>query len=115
MDKNFQTVQAIAIKDGRILAAGKSEQLRAHEGPKTRVIDLKGKTVLPGLYDSHTHPLSAAMLSISFLCLIVWLFALRRQGEETTTVIGHRWNPARMERLTGQLEAINASLSRLGQ
>ncbi|PYT15118.1 MAG: hypothetical protein DMG59_15085 [Acidobacteria bacterium] len=64
---------------------------------------------------SFTHPLSAAMLSISFLCLIVWLFALRRQGEETTTVIGHRWNPARMERLTGQLEAINASLSRLGQ
>ncbi len=60
VDKNFQTVQAIAIKDGRILATGTTARLRALEGPKTRVIDLNGKTVLPGLYDSHTHPLGAA-------------------------------------------------------
>jgi predicted amidohydrolase YtcJ len=60
VDKKFQIVHAIAIKDGRILAVGKSEEIRAFEGPKTRVIDLNGKTVLPGLYDSHTHPLGAA-------------------------------------------------------
>jgi predicted amidohydrolase YtcJ len=60
VDQTFQIVQAVAVKDGRILDAGKNERIRTHEGPKTRVIDLNGKTVLPGLYDSHTHPLGAA-------------------------------------------------------
>ncbi len=60
VDEQFHIVQAVAIKDGRILATGTNDRLRAFEGPKTNVIDLRGKTVLPGLYDSHTHPLSAA-------------------------------------------------------
>jgi len=48
-------------------------------------------------------------------CLIAWLFGLRRENEDPTTVVGHRWNPAAMERLSGQLEAINATLVRFGR
>src|SRR4051812_1525700 len=60
VDAKFSVVQAVAVRGGRVLAAGGNDAVLAHKGPKTRVIDLDGKTVLPGLYDSHTHPLGAA-------------------------------------------------------
>lgn len=61
------------------------------------------------------YPVDTAVGFVQFACLLVWLFALRREGEETTTVIGHGWNPAAMERLTAQLASINASLERLSR
>jgi hypothetical protein len=61
------------------------------------------------------HPFSIGILLVELLCLLVWLVGLRPEGEELTTVTGHRWNPAEMERLTGQLGSINAGLARLGR
>jgi predicted amidohydrolase YtcJ len=61
VDKDFTIRQALAIKDGRIVAVGTSEAILAGKGPDTRLIDLGGKTILPGLIDSHTHPTGAAM------------------------------------------------------
>ncbi len=60
VDANFRTTEAVAIKDGRIIAVGDDEQVLRRRGAKTRTMDLDGKTVLPGLYDSHVHPLGAA-------------------------------------------------------
>lgn len=62
-----------------------------------------------------TEPLSIAMLAISVGCLATWLVTLRREGEERTVVLGHSWNPDAIQRLTGQLDAINASLVRLSR
>jgi predicted amidohydrolase YtcJ len=59
-DGQARTVEAIAVKDSRILALGDDETIFKHVGPKTRVIDADGQTVLPGLYDSHMHPVMAA-------------------------------------------------------
>jgi hypothetical protein len=56
-----------------------------------------------------------ALMSLSFCCLIGWLSSLRREGEDTTDVVGHRWNPAAIERLSDQLDAINATLVRFGR
>jgi predicted amidohydrolase YtcJ len=61
VDANFSIAEAIAIKDDRIVAVGPDEQIFKFAGPKTKVIDADGRTVLPGLYDSHTHPLGAAL------------------------------------------------------
>ncbi|MDZ7638226.1 MAG: amidohydrolase [Bryobacterales bacterium] len=47
------TASAIAVKDGRILAVG--DALERHIGPATKVVDVKGATVIPGLIDSHVH------------------------------------------------------------
>lgn len=55
------------------------------------------------------------LMSCSFFCLIAWLFGLRRESQDTTTTVGHRWNPAAMQRLSGQLETINAALVRFGR
>lgn len=47
--------QAIAVKNGLILAAGANEAIRQLAGPETRVVDLKGRAVTPGLIDPHNH------------------------------------------------------------
>ena len=61
-DREFSVRQAIAIAGERILRVGSDEEvLRAAAGPRTRILDLGGKTVLPGLIDSHVHATSACM------------------------------------------------------
>ncbi|MCU0535278.1 MAG: amidohydrolase [Hydrococcus sp. Prado102] len=54
-DDRRSFVSAVAIKDGRFLATGTERDVMAYRGDSTQVIDLKGKTVIPGLYDSHIH------------------------------------------------------------
>lgn len=61
VDEDFTIVEAIAIDRGRIVAVGPNAGVRSLAGPQSRSVDLEGKTVLPGLIDSHTHPLGAAM------------------------------------------------------
>src|SRR2546425_2275979 len=51
----FRIIQAIAISDGKIIAAGDNTEIRALAGPATKKTDLAGKTVLHGFIDSHTH------------------------------------------------------------
>jgi len=65
VDANFRVAQAIAVSKGRIQAVGDNEAILKLRGPKTRLLDAGGKTVLPGLYDSHVHPLSAATSEIN--------------------------------------------------
>jgi hypothetical protein len=53
--------QALALRDGRIVALGKSAAIRRLAGKQTRVVDLGGRTVIPGLIDSHMHAIRAAL------------------------------------------------------
>jgi predicted amidohydrolase YtcJ len=48
-------VEAVAVRYGRIIFAGATSDVKKYEGKSTRVVDLKGKTVVPGLTDSHYH------------------------------------------------------------
>lgn len=56
VDAKFSVAEAVAVKDGRVVAVGTDADVMKLKGPNTRVIDAGGKTVLPGLYDSHVHP-----------------------------------------------------------
>jgi predicted amidohydrolase YtcJ len=53
--------EALAVRDGRIAALGSSADMRALAGANTRVIDLAGRTVIPGLIDSHIHAIRAGL------------------------------------------------------
>ncbi len=53
-------VEAIAVRDQVIIGLGSDEEIMRMAGPDTRVVDLQGKTVLPGFVESHVHPMSEA-------------------------------------------------------
>jgi len=55
VDDNIGTVDAIAVKDGRIIALGSNSAVSLHKGNNTKVINLEGKTMLPGFVDAHSH------------------------------------------------------------
>ena len=59
-DQKFTVQQALAVRDGKITALGTTGQIRKMAGSKTQVIDLGGRTVIPGLIDSHLHAIRAA-------------------------------------------------------
>ena len=72
VDTQFSTRQALAIRDGRIVALGGSAEMKKLAGPKSRVIDLQGRTVIPGLIDNHMHAIRAAQ---SFSTEVNWIGA----------------------------------------
>ncbi len=61
VDQKFSIAEAIAIRGERIAAVGSNEAILRLASPATRKIDLLGKTVMPGLIDSHAHPTGASM------------------------------------------------------
>ena len=55
--------EAVAVRNGRILAAGKEADLRELRGPQTEVVDLRGRLLLPGFTESHIHFIELALRS----------------------------------------------------
>ncbi len=61
VDENRPLVTALAIADGRILFAGADRAAMTYSGPATKVLDVKGATVIPGMIDAHAHLLGLGM------------------------------------------------------
>lgn len=61
VDREFSIAEALAVSADRITAVGTNAEVQSLAGSETRLVDLEGKTVLPGLIDTHTHPLGAAL------------------------------------------------------
>jgi predicted amidohydrolase YtcJ len=59
LDAASSVREALAVENGRVAATGSSEELRKLAGPATKIIDLGGRTVIPGLIDSHIHAIRA--------------------------------------------------------
>lgn len=58
-----EIAEALAVKDGRILAVGNRQQVLASKGANTQLIDLQGRTLLPGLVAAHEHPTLTALFA----------------------------------------------------
>jgi predicted amidohydrolase YtcJ len=61
LDAKSSIAEAIAVRGGKITAVGTSADVMRQKGERTRVMDAGGKTLLPGLHDSHVHPTGAAL------------------------------------------------------
>ena len=72
VDAQSSIREAVAIRDGRIAALGSSAEIRRLAGPQARVVDLQGRTVIPGLIDSHLHAIRAAQ---TFATEVNWIGA----------------------------------------
>lgn len=55
MDRGYRVVEAIAVRDGRVVATGETRDLRRLVGRRTTTVNLRGRTALPGINDSHLH------------------------------------------------------------
>ena len=66
VDKDFSKAEAIAVRGNRILAVGTDGEVRAVAGDDATIVDLKGKTVLPGFIDPHTHVITGSVLNSVF-------------------------------------------------
>ncbi len=65
VDLNQPWVQAVAIRDGKIMFVGSDDAVRIHIGPDTELHDLRGRMMLPGFQDAHVHPLYAGLEALS--------------------------------------------------
>jgi predicted amidohydrolase YtcJ len=61
LDERGSIAEALAVQDGKIIAVGSSADIRARAGAGTRIVDVGGRTVIPGLIDSHMHAIRAAL------------------------------------------------------
>jgi predicted amidohydrolase YtcJ len=82
VDERSSVHQALAVHAGRVIALGESAELRKLAGPATRVVDLGGRTVIPGLVDSHLHAIRAAL---TFSTEVNWIGA-RSLSEATARI-----------------------------
>ncbi len=67
-DPDFNIVDAVAVKDGKVLAVGTTKEISRRRGDKTEVIDLAGRMVLPGLIDSHIHMVGTGLAMAQINC-----------------------------------------------
>jgi predicted amidohydrolase YtcJ len=110
LNANIYTVssghaQALAVRDGKILAVGSTAELRKLAGPRTKIEDLGGKTVLPGFIDAHMHLVSVGLresgyyLDLSQARSLEETLALVRarvqQTEKDQWVLGRGWDESR--------------------
>ena len=65
LDDGNPRVEAVAVKNGLILAAGTAADVMAHKGANTKMADLGGRTMLPGFVDSHGHIMGGGMQALS--------------------------------------------------
>lgn len=66
-DTAFSIAEAVAIRDGRFLAVGTNAEIRSFAGSRTQVIDAGGRTVVPGLIDTHAHVEAAGLFKYTVL------------------------------------------------
>jgi len=97
--------QALAVRDGKVLAVGTADKIKKLAGPTTKIEDLRGKTVLPGFIDAHMHLVSVGLresgyyLDVSQARSLDETLALVRarvqQTERDQWVLGRGWDESR--------------------
>ena len=98
VDRAFSVRSAVAVKDGKILAVGGAEILTSYQAP--RVIDLRGRTLMPGFIDTHVHIYSVAPRAIepdkarSIVELQDMLRAKARELGPGEWITGYGWDEA---------------------
>ncbi|WP_208988227.1 amidohydrolase [Labrenzia sp. VG12] len=113
MNDAAMTVDAVAEKDGRILAVGSSDHVMMHKGDGTEVIDLKGRAMVPGFIDSHGHVVMGGLQALSANLLAppdgtvqdiaglvdelkLWTEENRSTVEAVNLIVGFGYDPAQL-------------------
>jgi hypothetical protein len=65
IDDQRPTAEAVAVRDGRILAVGNADTVLAYKDASTEILDLAGRSMLPGFVDSHGHVVMGGLQALS--------------------------------------------------
>ncbi len=86
-------VEALAVRDGRIVAAGSTADVRSHVGPATKIHDLNGRTVVPGFVDAHLHAagLGRSLREVEFVGTTSYEDVIARVVERAATLPAGTW------------------------
>ena len=115
VDKEFSFAEAVAVKDGRIIAVGQREEIETLRGSKTKTLDLKGKVILPGINDSHMHLAWTIVSKPPYMLDLTFpgvksIKDIREQVKEAVAkskpgewIIGAGWNQGIIEELVADL------------
>ena len=71
------TAEALAVRDGVIIAVGGNEEVRAQVSDRARVVDLEGRMLMPGIHDMHAHPMEAGE-KYNFQCAFPFTFTVEQ-------------------------------------
>jgi predicted amidohydrolase YtcJ len=75
MEEALPQAQAIAIRDEKIVAVGEDASILALQTPETQIVDLKGRTLMPGFVDAHTYVLnSVAWINLLLASMLILPF-----------------------------------------
>ena len=101
LDERSTVAEAVAVKDGKILATGTTASMKSRAGARTRVLDVAGKTVIPGLIDTHAHFKAAGLgdyvvimgraKTVAEALEAIKSFAAKKKPGEW--VVGGAWHP----------------------
>ena len=69
------TAEALAVRDGEIIAVGSDEEVQAQVSERARVVDLDGRMLMPGIHDMHAHPMEAGE-KYNFQCAFPFTFTV---------------------------------------
>jgi predicted amidohydrolase YtcJ len=105
-DAAFSIAKSVAIRDGKFIGVGEEADMRELAGPRTQVLDAGGKTVVPGLIDTHAHVEAAGLLNytVSFDGVGSVAEALARVADMTTRTPAGEWIRGRMWHPMAQLK-----------
>ena len=106
VDPAFSVARGVAVKDGKIIAVGSEAEVRRYAAPKTQVLDAQGKTVIPGLIDTHAHVEAAGLLkyTVSFDGVGSIAEALARVADMIARTPAGEWIRGRMWHPMAQLK-----------
>ena len=93
VDESNPKVEAVAVKDGLILAVGTTAEIQAYVGGSTEVIDLQGKTMTPGIIESHAHLMGIGYnkLEIDLMGVKTYEELIQKVGEAAATAKPGDW------------------------
>ncbi|MGH7150450.1 MAG: amidohydrolase, partial [Planctomycetota bacterium] len=94
LDARRSFASALAVREGRFLAVGGEELVLSHRGPGTRLLDARGRTVVPGLNDSHLHVVRGGLhynLELRWDGVPSLAEALRRLREQAARTPAPQW------------------------
>ena len=101
LDDRSTVTEAVAVRDGKILATGTSASIKLLAGDRTRVLDVHGKTVIPGLIDTHAHFKAAGLAdyvvnmsrakTVAEALEAIKVFAAKKKPGEW--IVGGAWHP----------------------